>query len=261
MHLYPSAPHPVAYASLPWQLVLAIIVFNVVAGMISKRKQRQAKSGSKTNPRTEAGKAEARRDKDDSRDGEVRRSLEETRLREAAEAKQRAAERQARQAREEVLRAREEERTSEEPVATGTANEVERTGRAVPPQASRETPKPAGKGLLEQLARELGLELPQSPRPAPVPARAPARPVEAPSMRPQTGQQQIRRDTRRLDTNETGEPSPSEGSGYRPTPAPMTAPVAEALVGPGDFTDAEAMRKAFVLKVILDRPLALRRHR
>jgi hypothetical protein len=260
MQLHPSAPLPVAYASLPWQLVLAIIAFNIVAGMISKRKQRQAKSA-KANPRTEAGKAEARRDKDDSRDGEIRRSLEETRLREAAEAKRRAADRQARQAREEVLRAREEERTSEEPVATGTAKQAETTGRAVPPQPPRETPKPAGKGLLEQLARELGLELPQAPRPAPIPARAPVRPVETPSMRPQPGRQEIRRDTRRLESDETGEPSRSEGSGYRPAPAPMSAPIAEALVGPDDFTDPRAMRKAFILKVILDKPLALRRHR
>ncbi|MBW8886568.1 MAG: hypothetical protein JF616_02320 [Fibrobacteres bacterium] len=198
MQSFPSAPHPIAFASLPWQLVLAFIVFNIVAGMISKRKQGKAKSGSPANPRTETRKAEM---------------------------------------------------------------------PAAPAQARREAPKPAGKGLLEQLARELGLELPQPTGSAPVPQRAPARPVEAASARPQTARQETRRDARpsdktnRSDRDERDEASRSEGSDTRPTPAPMTAPAAQALVGPGDFTDPEALRKAFIIKVILDKPIALQRRR
>lgn len=217
MHLFLSTPYPIASASLPWQLVLAFIVFNAVAGMISKRKQKQAKA----NSRTDADKTQARTDKDDARDAQIRRRSEEARVRAAAEA--------------------------------------EKTAKAATAPARPGTPMPAGKGLLEQLARELGLELPQ-PTSVPVPPRAPAKPVEAQAMRPQTARQESRRDIRRAEKDEG-----SEVAVNRPMPSPMTAPVsapaAQALAGPGDFTDPEALRKAFIMKVILDKPLALRRQR
>jgi hypothetical protein len=186
----PADLHPIASASLPWQLVLAIIAFNIVAGMISKRKQGKAKAGanpaSKPASQADARKAEAQREKDKSRNLEVMRRQAEARAREAAEAKRKAAERKARE-------------------------EVQRAG-------------------------------------------APERPV-------------VPKETRRAESipSVTGaEPYGTEDIDPRPAPAPGAVPVAardSQAVGPGDLADPEVLKKAFIMKIILDKPLALARRR
>ena len=91
--------HPVATASLPWQIVLAIIAFNVIGGLMSKRKRRPPKAdplpGSQGDPK-----------------GDAQRRMEEARARAAADAERKAAERLADREREErrkPLRAEAEE--------------------------------------------------------------------------------------------------------------------------------------------------------
>lgn len=256
----PSAPQPLAFASLPWQLVMAIIVFNIVAGMISKRKQKQAKPGAKADPQADARKGEALRDKEkdeaNRRNRELQRSAEETRLREAAEAKRKAAERRAR---EEMLRARVEARRSREAAAAeapaGGASDAAASGAAA--QARPETAKTGGRGLLDQLARELGLELPDASRPVPTTPRPPSKPTPAQPARPQGARS--RGDAREEDADDL----PGLASRTAPVAAtvpPVPASAAQAA-GPVDFSDPEAMRKAFILKTLLDKPLALRPHR
>jgi hypothetical protein len=222
MHSLPSASHPIAFATLPWQLVAAIIVFNIVAGMISKRKQKQAKAGAKTEPKTDP-KAEAR-------------LLEEARLREAAETKRKAAERRAR---EEILRARDEARGSGEPAEAGTGGASEARTRPTAPAGNA---RPTGKRILDQLARELGLELPEARQPVPAPARPSSRQASAPA---------------------PVEPVEAPVSARIPiaSVAPIAAPASPSFPGAADFSDPEAMRKAFILKVILDKPPALRHRR
>lgn len=190
--------HPIASASLPWQLVLAIIVFNIVAGMISKRKQGKAKpgartdektganAGAKTDPQAEARKAAAQRAKDDSRNLEVLRRQAEARAREAAEAKRKDAERLARQARQ----AREEDQR--------TRGQAE---RPVMPKETRRVDSAAATQR-DKIAEA-------DPRPSPVPVAM----------------------------SEPGRLAPA--------------------IGAGEFADPEVLRKAFIMKVILDKPLAL----
>lgn len=245
MHPFASASHPIAFAALPWQLVAAIIVFNIVAGMISKRKQKQAKAGAKPDPKADARTTAAQGNRD-SREAENLRNREEIRLREAAEAKRKAAELQAR---EEILRARDEARGSREPAQTG-ARGASGTGagrpktRAESAPARREPAQPAGKRILDQLARELGLELPEARKPVPAPARPSNRQPSAPAaIEPAE------------ETVSARIPAPT------PTAAPIAAPAAPSFPGAADFSDPEAMRKAFILKFILDRPLALRHRR
>lgn len=236
--------HPVATASLPWQLVLAIIVFNIVLGMISKRKQGKGKPGPKG-----AGNAD-----------EARRRMEEARERARAEAERKAAEREA--------HAR---RDPEVPDKAAAEAEVR-----------REKAKAVGKDLLSQLARELGLELPNAPKPPPprpVPAPAPSRTSTA---RPAARKEALR-NGRAAGESGDGEHDGTladliasrKASGPEGTEAPA-GPRAQAAFDPhaspeparsavsslaGQLADAEALRKAFILKTILDKPLALRLRR
>ena len=77
---------PVAHAALPWQIVLAIIAFNVVVGILNKRKQQPPKPGS----------ADAARKQE-----EARQKAESARAKAKAQAEREALERRARAARDE----------------------------------------------------------------------------------------------------------------------------------------------------------------
>lgn len=187
----PTDLHPIASASLPWQLVLAIIVFNIVAGMISKRKQGKAKPGAspgtKPSPQPDARKAEAQREKDNSRNLEILRRQAEARAREAAEAKRKDAERQARQAREAREEAQRARAQPERPIIRKETRRVDSAAATERDRIAEADPRSAAPAL-----------------------------VAAP---------------------EPGGPSPA--------------------VGAAEFADPEVLRRAFIMKVILDKPLAL----
>ncbi len=231
----PEQLHPLATASLPWQIVLAIIAFNVIAGLMSKRKKRPPKAepipGSQGDPK-----------------GDARRRMEEARAQAAAERERKAAEREAN-------RERDEGRVSARPQVESSGN----AGRiASPAQDPGAKAKEAGRDLLGQLARELGLELPQTPKPAPASrpssgSRPPSRPTQVPARAPAAGPLAARKTALR---EEEGSSSPAPA--YTPAalehPGPVrAAPSPLAL----DLADGEALRKAFILKTVLDKPLSL----
>jgi hypothetical protein len=201
----PEQLHPIATASLPWQIVLAIIAFNVIGGLISKRKRRA--------PKPDPVRPDA------------------------------------------------------EPFGREVSEKDERTRATT--QDSGAQAKEAGKDLLGQLARELGLELPPTPKPAPAsrpapPSRPSAPPRSAPASRPYAPEARAatagpiaKRKT--AEREEEGSPSLA-----RETPAPQAAtePVRGATsVLALELGDADALRKAFILKTILDKPMSLRPRR
>jgi hypothetical protein len=110
-----------------------------------------------------------------------------------------------------------------------------------------EQAKAAGKDLLSQLAKELGLELPGATRPPPRPGNVHVTHRPAPHPAPK--------------------PRPEPEADERPAPS-MAAPVppmsgnraaaAEPAVAFSDFSDPAALRRAVILKTILDKPLSLR---
>jgi hypothetical protein len=140
---------PIATASLPWQIVLAIIAFNVIGGLMSKRKRRPPKAdpvpGSQGDPM-----------------GDAQRKLEAARARTAAEAERKAAERLADRERDDIRKPARAD--AEDPGMSGPGADARAGAMRQDPGAKA---KEAGKDLLGQLARELGLELPQAPKPSP----------------------------------------------------------------------------------------------
>jgi hypothetical protein len=65
---------------------------------------------------------------------------------------------------------------------------------------------------------------------------------------------------RRIDSGTAAELERIAEADSRPAPAPVMVPAAarnSRAVGPGDLADPEVLRKAFILKIILDKPLAL----
>lgn len=100
-----------------------------------------------------------------------------------------------------------------------------------------------GRDILDQLARDLGLKIPSpAPQPAPRPAPRPAqvsKPVSQQSARPATS---------------LSSPEPAR----KPRPVvQVAAPVPPVSVNVGRL-DAARLREAFVLKEILDPPVARR---
>jgi hypothetical protein len=246
----PETLPPLATASLPWQIVLAIIAFNVIAGLMAKRKQRPPKSdpvpGSQGDPK-----------------GDARRRLEEARARSAAEAERKAAERQA-------DRERDEGRVSARPKTEAFGKGGSGRDAAAPAQDAGAKAKDAGRDLLGQLARELGLELPQAPKPPPAPRPAPAnRPVPGsqPASASRTSPAQARTSAAGANAarktavreeavrEEEGSTSPAPIALAHPEPIRAASPLAFELA------DADALRKAFILKTVLDKPLSLRPRR
>jgi hypothetical protein len=219
---------PIATASLPAKVVLAIIAFNVVMSLWAKRKQKQAAAEAKDPAGAAALKEEARR------------RMENARARSQAE------------------------RQSKEARNDDAADSA---------RAKREKALEVGKDILGQLAKELGLELPQNkPAPRPQPARAAApKPAPAAARKPARGGE-VRSEGERpaslkdllaaqkAAASKEGEGAPRRAPYNEPIPAPLRQ--AAPLIRPEDLRDPEALRRAFVLKTILDKPLSLqgRRH-
>jgi hypothetical protein len=165
------------------------------------------------------------------------------------------------------------------------------SGPAVP--APADPPKAqTGKDLLSQLAKELGLEIPDPPPPGPVSKPTPrpaetrgenprvqtpapsAKPKPAPG-RPAKGQTVLDRhaaESQRGEHSHTvrtvdrtgGENAPRRLPGSVPGNMPVTLG-AEARSLPElareSLMDPESIRRAFILKTILDKPLSLQPHR
>lgn len=247
------------------KIILAIIAFNIVMGLIAKRRQKQAEN---EDPAAKAKREEA-----------IARIEADRAKREAAEARAKA---------ERDIRDGRDDHAAEAEAAS---------------QAKKEKAKEVGKDILSQLARELGLELPQpqaprpAPRPQPQPAPAqaqtpkqkqkPARAAESSDRRPSAARaahdEAVRqaddrakrrlqsehardenRDRESRDRESTARESSSRDGdgGPRRQRAYEDAPVGHRedapLVGRKELGDPEALRRAFILKTILDKPVALR---
>lgn len=137
------------------------------------------------------------------------------------------------------------------------------------PSKAKEKAAEVGKDLLNQLAKELGLELPQQGRPAPaqpqapkpsgpqpVPASAPSRTIPA-ATAGLASPDEIRNRNLEADRARPGTlyshraPQSALPSGKVPTLIPGLAA--------GDLTDPESLRRAFILKTVLDRPVSMKR--
>lgn len=143
------------------------------------------------------------------------------------------------------------------------------------PAKAKEKAAETGKDLLAKLAKELGLELPPpQPRPAPKPAPAPTQKTpdkpaaqKAPAARaPRTGDGPAHAHVPKshgLSSDEVRvRATEASRSAARPASiasvAPVAAPIAKPLISASEIADGEAMRKAFVLKTILDKPRSLK---
>lgn len=241
----PEHLQPIATASLPWQIVLAIIAFNVIAGLMSKRKKRPPKAepipGSQGDPK-----------------GDAKRRLEEAQAQAAAERERKAAEREANRERDEGrVSARSQSGSSR---TQGTA--------ASPAQDPGAKAKEAGRDLLGQLARELGLELPEPAKPVPPARPAPAsRP--APAARPVSGSKPNPAQSRPgsvgpIATRQAAGREREEEGSAPPKPVPLAPPEPvrpEVQPLALELSNAESLRKAFILKTVLDKPLSLQPRR
>jgi hypothetical protein len=164
-----------------------------------------------------------------------------------------------------------------------------RPGRPSSPTAG----KPQGPAdLLTQLAKELGLQFPipttgapapgSKPRPAPKPApsvpkpaqSAPRSATESAAARPTATAQRVADAARRPDRPASKASSPEsartvrQGGESMPRLAPSNVPVTQETAARAAYDpaieglgDPEALRRAFVLKTVLDKPLALRPRR
>ena len=171
---------------------------------------------------------------------------------------------------------------------------------SLPGQASGpDVPVPAdppkaqtGKDLLSQLAKELGLEIPSPPPPRPVskptprpaetrgenprvqtpapagkPKPAPGRPAKGQTVSDRHDAESQRGEhshsVRTVDRS-GGENAPRRLPAYLTSNAPVTlAPDAPSLseLARESLMDPESIRRAFILKTILDKPLSLQPHR
>lgn len=142
------------------------------------------------------------------------------------------------------------------------------------PKPSAMKPAPsAGKDLLTQLAREIGLQLPEAPsarKPAPAPGKAPVPPASkgsAPTSLPARNKRVTSYDEDHARTVADSAP------GRDMTSAPGIAAVESANAAAyvtldplrptaltalrADLFDGESLRRAFILKTVLDKPLSL----
>ena len=231
---------PIAAAALPWQLVLAFIVFNVVAGMISKRKQgqRQPRPGVKARPMPEAP-ADPRAESNPAKSNAAMSNTVESNVAEA-------------QRRPDEARA----------------------------GAGGETAKDFRTDILSELARQLGLELPEPSKPSSAkpssakpssakPSRTEASPSAQAPVRPRPRLESD--DGEHIGTHadliaarkasRIADQRPSAAAPPAPPPPVAPEPARPAASLAADFADPEALRKAFILKTVLDKPLALRPRR
>lgn len=246
------------------KIILAIIAFNIVMGMLAKRKKKQQEEAAK------GGGVDAKE--------EARQRIEGMRARADAA-----------QARAQSERETREGRDDGESAAHAAA------------QAKKDKAVDLGKDILGQLAKELGLELPQpqAPRPAPRPqpaapvqAKAKAKPVralESSTPRPSPGRAAHDENVREADARAARRAQSEHSSGEEGSrslkdllaaqkaastregenaprraktdydDAPMGARIAGPMIRREEIIDPAAMRRAFVLQTILEKPLSLRR--
>lgn len=152
--------------------------------------------------------------------------------------------------------------------------------------------KELGKDILSQLAKELGLEIPTSPKPAPRPAPAPPRPqpaapapsakskasaiggkVSAIEAKQSSAERMAKAKGRHTEISrrssedypdrkrqDAGESTPRRPPGYLAvTPsAPMAPRASASATARASLMDVKSLRNAFILKTILDKPLSLK---
>lgn len=131
------------------------------------------------------------------------------------------------------------------------------------PAKAKERTAETGKDLLAKLAKELGLELPQ-PRPVPKPAPAPKTPAKPGLLKTPPSKAPAHATRGHVHSFDDARVRAVEASRAQarpasiPSVAPASAPVAKPLISNFEIGDVESMRKAFVLKTLLDKPLALK---
>ena len=229
-----------ATASLHATIILGVIAFNVVMSIIAKRKKKALAEAK--DPQAAARLKEQARQ---------RMEAERAKAQSAAAAREAAA----RSARQQADR------------------------RETAPEASEERGDQAldvGKDLLGQLARELGLKLPESEAPRrPAPQR-PATPQAPAARAPQKAEARTSKkavfegysaERERPKSMKDLLAAQKAASAQEGENAPRRVPRAEAVPEPvraagpmvrAQDLDAEALRRAFILKTILDKPVTLR---
>lgn len=127
------------------------------------------------------------------------------------------------------------------------------------PNKAKEKAAEVGKDILSQLAKELGLELPK-PQPRPAPKPAPAQPPQGKPSLPKPPAHAHVPKSQGISSDEVrARAAEANRSQARPSPAsvaPVAAPIAQPLISASEIASAQAMRKAFVLKTLLDKPLS-----
>src|SRR5690606_3541698 len=242
------------------KIILLIIAFQVVMGLFAKRKARQ-KAEEEEGLEGEEALLEAE-------DADDPRSLREEEAREQARRDAARAEAAREHARQEAARAEakkkrleslKRERMTES--SRDDRGEHERTGShpARPGKGNKAQEQAAqlGKDLLSQIAKELGLDLPQSPTPRPVPKPAMPTPESQGAKKPvpHAVMPSAAHSQRRTS------PPEWETSSRRTRSAPPMESAVSASTGSlarESMLDAESIRRAIVLKTILDKPLSLK---
>ncbi len=142
------------------------------------------------------------------------------------------------------------------------------------PNSERSQVAEAGKDLLTQLARELGLNIPQRPQPNPVPRPVPNPTPNPVQPAPLSADAQLRNKRATAGYDDQGRTVADSAPGKDMTSAPGIAAVESANAAAyvtrdplrptamtairADLFDPESLRRAFILKTILDQPLSLR---
>ncbi|HKP96485.1 MAG TPA: hypothetical protein VJ385_12075 [Fibrobacteria bacterium] len=258
---------------MPTKIILLIIAFQVVMGILAKRKARKGAEAAARNPGTGPG--------DRSAAGESAH---------AAPARRPEAIQGGRGSYDEYADAEEDGDDWEEhplrssrplptlpqagPEAAGRAPRSPADGSAGSAAGSRGKAAELGKDLLSQLARELGLEIPPSPQRKPAPGPRPAQPapkapaagIPAPAAPPAPRKTLAERldAAKRTSTAHASRPHYRDGGESAPRRASSNVPVTEepmirsvSDLARESLADAESIRRAFILKTILDKPLSL----
>ena len=242
------------------EIIVILILVQVVASIFAKRKaKKQAEASGSTGARNERPAGETRKreaiadsrstyDKDESGDqGEW------------DEHHMRGASRDERPALGGGAPADRSQAGARAPQESGTRNPA--PGKPSAPAGSGRMAE-AGKDLLSQLAKELGLEIPAPPqrKPPAAAAKAPA-PSKATTL-------EKRSESKRIVQTHTARPVSREGGENAPRRAPGNTPVTQAAEGLSvselareSLGDAASIRRAFILKTILDKPLSLQPRR
>lgn len=133
------------------------------------------------------------------------------------------------------------------------------------PAKAKEKAAEVGKDLLSQLAKELGIELPKpQPRPAPKPVPGPqptAKPAASKTSRSGEGpaHAHVPR-SHGISPDEVRARAAEESRSRSPAPHLPAAvvPPSKPLITAAEFSDPASLRKAFILKTILDKPVSLK---